>query len=345
MKDKASYHKTALICYSIIVFLLLVVFLPICRKNPSLFDNSPLWIVWLLRVVFFLILILYMWIGARGFSELGPNEVGLILQFGKPMCQVESGFIWLPAPNIWSLQRETKLDIEEQFPENEKHTNSPTPPILITHGASKTLSNDPLDNRLTTTVSIVCRYKIVDLKAFVSTIGNKDQLRRQIKDIVITTTQVECAKDTVGKNLNRIPEINSKLKLAVTDLTQTWGIEVITVLLQNIDLGGSINEALRNVPISQINIEINKNNAQKIFYDGLAQAEVHKAFQYAKAEGYKIIAEKLNIPEPVVIFQIDTLANIWRNNNADLNLFGGGMSDVFKMITSFAKLGNDNKPS
>jgi len=87
-------------------------------------------------------------------------------------------------------------------------------------------------------------------------------------------------------------------------LSKNWGIEVVTVLLQNIDLGGAINDALRNVPISIINKEVNKNNAQKIYYEGLAGAEVHKAFQFAKAEGYKIIAKELNIPDHLKITRL-----------------------------------------
>jgi regulator of protease activity HflC (stomatin/prohibitin superfamily) len=276
------------------------------------------------------------------FERIVTNEIGCILIFGKPLFQVNSGLTFVPKP-FYELIRETRLVIEEQYPEDEKANVGEASPIYITHGSSQVFSVDPLDSRITTVVSIVCRYKIVDLTKFITSIGEKEQLRRQIRDIVVTTTQVECSKETVGKNYNRLTEINSKLKSAVENLTSDWGIEVITVLLQNIDLGGAINDALRNVPISIINKEVNKNNAQKIYYEGLAEAEVHKAFQFAKAEGYKIIAKELNIPEPVVIYQIDALTNMWRKNNADVNLYSGDMSEVFKMVTAFTKISNNNK--
>ena len=86
------------------------------------------------------------------------------------------------------------------------------------------------------------------------------------------------------------------------------------------------------------NKEVNRHNAQKIYYEGAAQADVNKAFAYAKAEGYKVIARELNIPEPMVLYQIDALTNMWRKNNADVNLIGGDMAEVFKMITAFKNI-------
>jgi len=276
------------------------------------------------------------------FEKIGPNEIGCVLLFGKPLFQVSSGLIFIPKP-FYELIKETRLVIEEQYPEDEITNSRKITPIYITHGSSQATSTDPLDNRITTAVSLVCRYKITDLSKFLTSIGDREQLRRQIRDIVVTTTQVECSKETVGKNYNRLPEINSKLKFGVENLTGDWGIEIVTVLLQNIDLGGAINDALRNVPISIINKEVNKNNSQKIYYDGLAEAEVHKAFQFAKAEGYKVIARELNISEPAVVYQIDTLANMWRKNNADINLYSGDMGEIFKMVTAFSKISNNNK--
>ncbi len=269
-----------------------------------------------------------------GIQQVGPQEIGLILLFGKPVRQIGPGFAWVIFP--WSLMRHSALTIEEQYPQDEP--NGDRAPIFVTHGKGSLGESEPLDNQLTTTVSIVCRYKVVDFAQFLTTIGDSSQLRRQVRDVVVTTTQVECAKEPVGRNLMRLPDINSALTKAVEVHTRSWGIQVVSVTLQSIDLGGAINTALTNVPISIINKEINRNNAQKIYFEGVAQADVHKAFQFAKAEGYKTIARELNIPEAVVVYQIDTLANMWRRNNADVSLIGGDMAEVFKMVTAFAKL-------
>lgn len=343
MNDKESYHKRIATIEAILFLILLLSSVYLWNAEPS--ADEPAWLVWVDRI---LILILFAFLvisWVTGIEEVGPNENGLILYWGKPMFQIGSGFIWLPARKIWSLHRETKLVIEERYPKDENTNSENIAPIYITHGASTVVSSDPLDHRITTSVSIVCRYKIVDLKMFITKIGDKEQLRKQIRDVVVTTAQVECSKATVGANFNRLTEINTELKSAVEILTHDWGIKIESVLLQNIDLGGAINEALRNVPISIINKEVNKNNAQKIMYEGLAHADVHKAFQYARAEGFKIIARELNISEPVVIYQLDTLANMWRKNNTGINLFSGDMAEVFKMVTAFAKVIDDKKLS
>ncbi|NTV16576.1 MAG: hypothetical protein HGB09_03910 [Chlorobiaceae bacterium] len=286
------------------------------------------------------------WSLLGGCNKIKADEIGLILQFGRPLLQVSSGFVFVPffGPfSIWELQRETRLVIEEQFPEDDPSKAGNTPSITITHGQSPEHANDALSSRITTNASIVCRYKIVDLKQFVTTIGNRDQLKRQIRDVVVTTAQVECARDSVSNNLARLLNINTTLKSAVVILTADWGIEIVAVLLQNIDLGGPINDALKSLSVAVINKEVNRHNAQKIFFEGAAHAEVNKAFAYAKAEGYKVIAKELNISESVVLYQIDALTNMWRNNNADVNLIGSDMADVFKMITAFKNIQDQPK--
>ncbi len=337
MIDRESYNKQALYITAGVLILLGGLTIYLWNASPSKYMGIEF--LWIMRILYSACLVAIVAIIIGSFTEVGPDETGVLILFGKPKFQISSGLIYVLPP--YKLQKETKLVIEEQYPEDEVSNNGKPSPIFITHGTSDSPSSDPLDNRITTAVCIVCRYKIVDLKKFITSIGNKEQLRRQIRDIVVTTAQVECSKQTVGKNYSRMPEINSKLKSEVERLTDDWGIQIVTVLLQNIDLGGAINDALRNVPISIINKEVNKNNAQKIYYEGLAEAEVHKAFQYAKTEGYKVIARELNIPEPSVIYQIDTLANMWRKNNADINLYSGDMAEVFKMVTAFSKIANN----
>lgn len=339
MNDKSLYNKRLFKLYGI-PFLIGIGLFIICFLSVLIFDmtpstQEPLGVILgiLIAVLNFAPIVLF----AFGYNQINVDEIGVVLEFGKPLFQVSTGLIFTPFP--FKLHKETKLVIEEQYPEDEKAENGNVSKIYVTHGTSQSTSNDALDNRITTSISIVCRYRIVDLKIFLASIGNKEQLRKQIRDIVVTTTQIECSKETVGKNYSRLTEINSKLKTAVETLTSNWGIQIITVLLQNIDLGGAINEALYNVPISIINKEVNKNNAQKIYYEGLAEADVYKALQYAKAEGYKKIAEELNIPEAKVLYQIDAITNVFQKGNNDFIFSGGEQGELFKMIATIFKMG------
>jgi regulator of protease activity HflC (stomatin/prohibitin superfamily) len=269
-----------------------------------------------------------------GFRIIKPDEIALVSLFGQPKLQVGVGLLYAPFP--LTVQRAKATAIEENYPTKKGESNEL--PISVTHGSSVAASADPLDNRITTSVRIVCRYKLIDLAAFNATVGSTEEARNQLRDILVTETQVECAKRPVGQNLAHLNELNAAILARAREATKSWGVDVISVGVQDIDLGGAINDALRSVPVSIINLEVNRNNAQKRYFEGLADAEVHKAFQYAKAEGYKTIARELNVPEAVVIYQIEMLANMWRKNNADVNLFAGDMGEVFRMITSFAKL-------
>ncbi len=72
-----------------------------------------------------------------GCNKLKADEIGLILQFGRPLIQVSSGFVFVPffGPfQIWELQRETRLVIEEQFPEDDAVKAGTASTISITHG-------------------------------------------------------------------------------------------------------------------------------------------------------------------------------------------------------------------
>lgn len=275
-------------------------------------------------------------------KQVDSDSIGCVLQLGKPVFQVEPGLVIVP---LWfcKLRKETRLAIEEQFPQDDRDKT----PIRITHGTTTQVTGDPLDTRLTTSVSITSRYKIVDYVKFIQEIGNRFELKRQIRDVLVNTAAIECAKFTLAINLERRSELNHLLTTAAQKLTENWGIEILNVQLLEIDLGNEIDKAQTNVSVSAINIAANKNNAQKILFDGAAEAEVHKMFQFAKAEGIKEIAAKLGVDDKAAIYQIETLANVWRKSNADLNLYGSDVQQLFGMLTTLYKSkidGNNNLP-
>lgn len=275
--------------------------------------------------------ILFYWI-IKSLRKVGAEQIGCVLEFGRPVFEAGPGLCFVP---YWfcELRKETRLAIEEQFPEDDPKKS----PIRITHGTTSQLTGDPLDTRLTTSVSLTARYKIDDYVSFIQEIGNRWELKKQIRDVLVNTAAIECAKFTLAINLERRSELNHLLTVAVQKLTANWGIEILNVQLQEIDLGNEIDKAQTNVSVSAINIAANKNNAQKILFDGAAEAEVHKMFQFAKAEGIKEIAAKLGVDDKAAIYQIETLANVWRKSNADLNLYGSDVQQLFGMLTTLYK--------
>ena len=293
--------------------------------------------LWIMRIVMSAVCVFVLFLNIASCEVVEENEIALISLFGKRLFQVSGCFIYAP---FCSVVKETKLPIAEQFPSESERKSHPPSLIVVVHGAPDSASSDPLDNRITTTASIICRYKIVDLLAFTNA-GGREHFRPFLKDLLIGTLRAECSSATVGKNIRRLPQINDAMKKSTASLAERSGLEVLSVSVDSLDWGGAINDALQSIPVSIINMEVNRNNAQKRYFEGLAEAEVHKAFQFAKAEGYKAIAKELGVTEPVVLYQVETLANMWRKNNADVNLYAGDMGDVFRMITTFAKLSKE----
>lgn len=275
---------------------------------------------------------IYLGVSAASFRVVQPDQIGCILRFGAPIAQVGPGLFFVPR-YAYSLDTETRLAIEEQFPEEDYKKT----PIRITHGAANQPTGDPLDTRLTTSVSIVARYKIVDFPTFLQEIGNRNELKRQIRDAIVNTAAIECAKFSLAINLQRREELNYLLAKAVKELTATWGIEIVNVQFLEIDLGNEIEKAQTNVSVSAINIATNRNNSQKIIFEGAAEAEVHRMFQYAKAEGIKEVARILAVDDKTALYQIETLANVWRKSKADLNLYGTDVQQLFNMLMTVYK--------
>ncbi len=273
----------------------------------------------------------------KSIRKVSAENIGCILEFGSPLTQVDSGLCIVPL-FFCELRKETRLTIEEQFPDDDPTKSS----IRITHGTTTQPTGDPLDTRLTTSVSLVCRYRIKDYVTFIQNIGNRWQLKRQIRDVLVNTTAIECAKLPLASNLERREALNYLLRSSVEKMTVAWGIEIINVQLQEIDLGNEIDKAQTNVSVSAINIAANRNNAQKILFDGAAEAEVSKMFQYAKAEGIKRIAAELGIDDKAALYQIDTLANVWRKSKSDLNLYGSDFQQLFGIIMSMYKTNTES---
>jgi len=328
-----NHKHTLLYRYSTfaIVYMILLVFTPIIYSlavNNSTVTSENSLIANVIAFISFSLMLFWM---LRSIKKIDTNFIGCVIEFGHPLYQITSGLHFVPYL-FCELRMISKLAIEEKVPDEYKNV-----PVKITHGTTSQPTGDPLDTRLTTSVNFKYRYKITDYVLFIKNVGNTFELKKQLSDIIINTAAIECSKLTLALNLGRRKQLNHLLMQAVIDWTKTWGIEVLQVQLQEIDLGNEIDKAQTNVSVSAINITSNRNDAQKIYYDGAAEAEVHKMFQYAKAEGIREIAEKLGVDDKSAIYQIETLANVWRKSNADLNLYGSDVQQLFGMLMSVYK--------
>lgn len=270
----------------------------------------------LLCLIFFL---LY-WI-ISSIRKIDSDRIGCILEFGRPVIQVGAGICFVP---LWfcELKNETRLAIEEKFPDD---INTP---LKIIHKNSTNTFGDVLKARVVTSASLVFRYKIIDFTAFIKSIGNRLELKKQVRDVLLSRLQIECSKFTASENLERLAEINSALKSEIEKNIDSWGIEIINVHIANFDLGNSIIDA------------------QNIINTGIAEAEVTRIYQSAKGRGIKELAKELGIDESIVVYKMETVANMISKMNTKGNSFdfnGNNEAHQFLgLLISMFKGGNDS---
>jgi len=111
MKNKQTYHTwTFFLCFGVLLLLILGITIAFQEGFKDASENVMLAFKIILPIVALLWLILII---IPGFQQVEPNEIGVIIQFGKPMFQVDSGFIFVPYPPVWRLEKETSLVLQE----------------------------------------------------------------------------------------------------------------------------------------------------------------------------------------------------------------------------------------
>ena len=120
-------------------------------------------------------------------------------------------------------------------------------------------------------------------------------MRRQIRDTVEGAIKKEFAQRTPAETLADLSKIDEVLKKAVKDLTESWGIEVINVQIIDIDLGKTVNEALRNVTAARLakqkTITDSEAERTKITNVGIGTADAKKRLLEAEATGRRLSLE------------------------------------------------------
>ena len=295
-------------------------------------------ILFLFTIPFFIIL-------GNGIKRIPPNYLSVILLYGKPVYSVNSGLVIAPYP--YEIIRESKNLIEFKFP-NDKSENEKPVPILITHGTSKDGIARPLRLRQITPVSIIVRFKITDLFRYVQEFGGHDyyvftdELRKQIREVVVSTTMEDCRGHTLDENLERQGDIDGILKLAVENLSKNYGVEIITARIEQFDLE-DIATAFREVAVTEIqkDVVISKAEAekQKRILEGEGASEALRLLKFAKTKGLKEMANELNITDVEALYKIDALVEaIKANRSTDISLIGEDVGDVVKILTTLKSI-------
>lgn len=266
----------AIVGISVTILLLLVDFgLFISGAKINLTESIKLDAGWaLLYILAFYILM--------SLKIVGPTELGAVLLFGRPIKEVESGLVFVPWI-IYSLRKETKNTIQMELPgepekvqkkDQDNIREGMVAPIRIVHASEETaigtpeekkrFSGDSLHRRMTTEVSFIVRFRIINFKDFLEAVGSFEGPRgakKQMEDTVIAVAQNELGKRTPAQTIDDFVNINTTIRNAVEYLIgerpinpvtglpparpkRHWGVDLEDAYIKLIDPGEHVNTAL-----------------------------------------------------------------------------------------------------
>jgi regulator of protease activity HflC (stomatin/prohibitin superfamily) len=303
-------------------------------------------------------------------KSVGPQDNGVILFFGKPILDVNSGFCFVPLL-VCRLIKKTKLVDQLEVPAESQliWEGSGDPPVgsgmvaplRITTGGidAGTKSDDPLDGRLTLEPTAYVRYRIKSLRRFIQSVGSFEEARKQLYDTLVGAIAEEFSSRTPKTIITEIGIINASLEHRVKMLVEGnpesldedkrngWGAEIEDVRLKKTDVSYTINKALAELAAGKISAEKIKIAATaekfKLTEEGTGAAKAEQLLLEARAIGYKRLAEELNIKEGEVILLVETAKVALSNAQYSYIAGSSGIADLFNVIGALKEVTGKTK--
>lgn len=333
----------------VVTILVCVVLFAIEFLFLSHYENEILGSKWNWGLSTFLAQILYI---LFSFKTIGPTELGARLFFGKPIDKLFSGLVFIPF-GICELKTETRLTTEDELPANPQHIfrkedKEPVPagmfpPIRIPFGNPAVGSDlsDPLNVRVTAEVVPMVRWKIVDYIIFLTTIGSKDEAKRQMQDSAVAMLTNEFAKITPAKALADLATYNETLRKEIQRRVNSWGIELVNAQVKAINLHHDLNVAIASIPEetakARAKVITAEGEKQKLTLEGEGRGAAEQAELGGRTNGFKEMADKLSVPSAAVI-GAETARAITSNPGQKTVVVGaGGLKELVGVATAVSE--------
>lgn len=205
-----------------------------------------------------IIILIAMSILIAGFFLLGirivrPTEKMLIETLGKYSRTAEQGFSWI----IPVIQSTVYVNITEQMVDIE-------PQVVITK------------DKLNVLIDAVVYYKIKDVKA---SVYNVDNHRFQLTSLARTTLRAVIGKMSLTEANENRDDINQKVETILDKETDSYGVEVLRVEIQQVKPPEDVQDAMNEVvKAEQLKIAAkDQATAKETEADGTKRAEVKVA--------------------------------------------------------------------
>lgn len=208
------------------------------------------------------------WFLGSSINIVEPNERGLVTKFGKYTHTAEPGLniIWpFPIGNLETINMATqKVSVDDQ--------------LIITK------------EQLNATVSAIVYYKVSDpYKAAY----NVDDYQHTIPVLAQTTLRAVLGTFSLMEANSQRNEINDKLRLELSKQIEQWGLDVVSVEVQEFEPTQDVQDSMNRISMAKQHMLASENeaDAQVVLADGDRRATVKRAEAEAQARRLKAEAE------------------------------------------------------
>ena len=293
------------------------------------------------------------------FNIVGKKECGAIYFFEKPLYNAGRGIHFVPWL-ICTLDVKPRTYFEDELPANpekihrvERGKPDTVPPELVEKGFKPPLRvtfrgltreeleerkqyrgegidvDDPLEERITVEVPGIVIWRIVDLITFTQTIGDEVEAQSQMGDIFTLIMTAELSKITLKKFLETKEIYDEKLKDRLTDLTESWGIEIIAAGTKEYRGSRELNILIQGIAEAKA-----KKRSDALEGKGLGDRE--EAILRGRTKGLKYMKDELEVTSESIL-SVETARTISKEVD-NLVAVGGesAFTDLMKIAATTA---------
>jgi membrane protease subunit HflK len=223
------------------------------------------------------------WLGFGGFYIVNPDEVGVVLRFGKYAYTTGPGPHWhvpYPVEKVLKPQVTQVRRVEVGF-----RTVSAGPPARYQKVPAE--SNMLTKDENIVSCEFIIQYRVKDAMAFLFNVRDPETTVRDAAEAAVReVVGRNSIDDVLTENKGRIQVESAELLRAILDSYEA-GVQVDYVKLQDVYPPDPVIGAFRDVASAREDRERLKNEAEAYFNDVVPRAEGEREKMLRDAEGYR----------------------------------------------------------
>lgn len=291
---------------------------------------------------------------ASQFKSIKADELGAIDFFGKPMCLVRPGPVFVPP--LCSFNKEVARSQQNELPAEpekiwrgkddqaatvpaEEAARGFRPPNRVVFGnynkdesdKLKIPTDDPLDRRMTQEVAFTVTLAMDDYIRFITTVGSYKEALQRINDLSLVVCQELFGGLTPAVANCQLNKFSGKIREALVISTESWGLKLVQFNIKQIVLAHKLNESVQGIAVAGAEaVAVGKRaegEKKKRTLEGEGSAAAEKAILTARGEGIRDGAKAAGV-EADTFLGSNTAVDIAKGANDTIILGGGGFAEL-----------------